>query len=238
MSTIRITSHFYSIYLLGLDSAPRKFMGTAFPIAPNGGLMTCRHVTDVNKRNGENLGVWDKETRRMIPIDQIRYPERPNVDIAFLPNALQRAKEEYFPILSPERIMMGEDVYTFGYYQAGPAVDVGYFKGNIVTFRRPEKIPDLVSMSVSFAVLEGLSGSPLLTYHNGPKVVGLCYGNTQSRIVASEVLEYQDQELNHRETVHRIVELGQAYHASVLVAFLKRIEAPGYVVSSDRVPGV
>ena len=41
-------------------------------------------------------------------------------------------------------------------------------------------------MSLSYAVIEGLSGSPVLTYHNGPKLVGMCWGNLQSRIVASE----------------------------------------------------
>ena len=77
----------------------------------------------------------------------------------------------------------------------------------------------------------------MLTYHNGPKVVGLCYGSVQSRIAPREILEYQDERLKLRETVTSIVEFGQAYHASTLVQFLEEVGAQGYVVSSDRVPG-
>ena len=68
--------------------------------------------------------------------------------------------------------------------------------------------------------------------------MGLCYGSVQSRIAASEILEYQDEKLTLKETVTRIVELGQAYDANVLIDFLKEVDAQGQVVSSQRVPGI
>lgn len=103
---------------------------------------------------------------------------------------------------------MGEDVYSFGFYVADGNANAGYFKGNIVNLTQFNEASDLAGMSLSYAVIEGLSGSPVLTYHNGPKAVGLCYGSVQSRIAPREILEYQDDHLELRETVTRIVELG------------------------------
>ena len=133
---------------------------------------------------------------------------------------------------------MGEDVYSVGFYVSGGRTDVGYFKGNIVNLNQSSGMPGFAGMSLSYAVIEGLSGSPVLTYHNGPKVVGLCRGSVQSRIAAREILEYQDEQLTLKETVTRIVELGLAYHASALISFLQEVNAQGYVVSSQHVPGI
>ena len=55
---------------------------------------------------------------------------------------------------------MGEDVYSVGFYVAGGKTDVGYFKGNIVNFTQFEEAPGLTGLSLSYAVIEGLSGSP------------------------------------------------------------------------------
>ncbi|MDE0528498.1 MAG: hypothetical protein OXH85_07385 [Truepera sp.] len=93
-------------------------------------------------------------------------------------------------------------------------------------------------MSLSYAVIEGLSGSPVLTYHNGPKVLGLCYSNIQSRVIAHEIEEFQDEQRTLKETITRIVELGQAHHANMLIEFLDEVGAQDYVVSSQNVPGI
>ena len=200
--------------------------------------MTCRHVTDVNKKDDEILAIIDGELNQPVPIQEIKYPQTPDLDIAFIPNAISRPKKEFFPILSPELIVMGENVYSVGFYVAGEKTEVGYFKGNIVNFSQSEGSPGFTRMSLSYAVIEGLSGSPVLTYHNGPKVVGLCYGSVQSRIAPREILEYKDERVTLQETVTRIVEMGLAHHASALVGFLEEVNAQGYVVSSQRVPGI
>ena len=235
---MQVNSFFHQLVLVDPNLQIRQFLGTAFPIAPHGGLLTCRHVVDVNKKEDEMLAVIDGELNRTVLIKEIRYPQRRDLDVAFMPDALGRSKKEFFPILSPEIILMGENVYSVGFYVAGGKTDIGYFKGNIVNFTQFEEAPGLTGMSLSYAVIEGLSGSPVLTYHNGPKVVGLCYGSVQSRIAASEILEYQDEKLTLKETVTRIVELGQAYDASVLIDFLKEVDAQGQVVSGQRVPGI
>ena len=233
-----VKSFFHPIHLTGPNLKPRKFLGTAFPVTPNGGLITCRHVIDVDKEDSEKLAVFDEELRRMVPIDVTSICYAPTWDLSFIPNALGRQKREFFPILPPDRILLGMDVYSVGFYKSGENIDVGCFKGHIVNFPRTDGTPDLTDISLSYPVIEGLSGSPVLTYHNGPKVVGLCHGNFQSRILASEVLEYQDKQLQLKETINRIVEHGQAYNTGVLIEFLEEVGVQGQVVSSERVPGI
>ena len=80
-----------------------------------------------------------------------------------------------------------------------------------------------------------MSGSPVLTYHNGPKLVGVAIGNRSSRILASEVIQYKDDKVDFRETVNRIVEFGVAYHCAALIHFLTEAHAAGHVVSDSRI---
>ena len=181
------------------------------------------------------MAVFDNEANQLIPISDFKVPTHPEFDVAFIPNALQREKSEFFPLLSPHLVTMGEDVYSFGYYLSGKNLYMGYFKGNIVNFLNSDRTPASVSMSLSYAVIEGLSGSPVLTYHNGPKLVGLCWGNIQTRVVAHEVMEFEDEKEKFQETINRIVELGQAHHAEALIKFLDEVDAKGFIVSSESV---
>ncbi len=237
---MQVAPFFYKVFVTTGGRQIRRFLGTAFPITPNGGLLTCRHVVDVPIKDNETLAVFDNEKNRLVPISDFKVPAHPKFDIAFIPNALQREKSEFFPLLSPPLITMGEDVYSFGYYLSENNLSennlhTGYFKGNIVNFLNSDQTPGYVSMSLSYAVIEGLSGSPVLTYHNGPKLVGMCYCNFQTRIVAHEVMEFEDEKEKFRETINRIVELGLAYHVEALIKFLQEIDVDNFIVSSESV---
>ncbi|MCY3902933.1 MAG: serine protease [Caldilineaceae bacterium] len=230
---MNVSSFFYKVVLASKDLQVRSFLGSAFPVTPGGGLITCRHVLEVDKKDDEFLAVADSERRSLVPIQDVKMSEEPDLDIAYVARALRREKPEFFPILSPEKILMGKDIYSVGFFLTGNEPVAGYFKGNIVNFSAFTSSAH--SMSLSYPVIEGMSGSPVLTYHNGPKVVGLCHGSVQSRIVASETVEYQDDSLSLRETVSRIVELGQAYHAGAVIAFLRDLGVKDFVVSSERI---
>ena len=232
---MEVAPFFYKVLLTTQHLEIRRFLGTAFPITPNGGLLTCRHVVDVSMMANETLAVFDNEVKRVVPISDFKLSANPKFDVAFIPDALQREKSEFFPLLSPDLITMGEDVYSFGYYRSENNLYMGYFKGNIVNFLKSERTPGSVSMSLSYAVIEGLSGSPVLTYHNGTKLVGMCWGNIQSRIVASEVTEFEDEKTKFSETINRIVELGQAHHAKALINFMQEIDVHDFIVSSQSV---
>ena len=223
-----------------------RFLGTAFPIAPGGGLITCRHVVEACTAD-ESLATYDNEKHNLVLIntEEIIVPSSPDyLDLAFVPNALKRDKAEFFPLLEPASITIGENVYSFGYFRsegsdlAGAVAGTGehgYFKGNIVNFSRSRVTPGSTALSLSYPIVEGLSGSPVLTYHNGPKVVGMCYGNVQSRVTARETIEYKDQETEYKETVARIVEFGRAHHAAGIVKFLTEACIEGFVVSTQHV---
>lgn len=239
-----IARFFYKLYAIDAANAPTQFLGTAFPVAPNGGLLTCRHVVDVSLPQGSSVAVFDNELGRFtrLPFAPV-YPSNANVDMAYLPNALNRIKPEYFPVLSPSELKIGEDVYSFGYFAIGGdtrAVEQGYFAGKVVNFFKHEHSPAEASLTLPYAVLEGMSGSPVLTYHHGPKVVGIGIGNRSSRILASEIIEYKDSRREFKESVNRIVEFGVGHHCAAIAAFLVQAGADGFVVSAGpvQVPGL
>ena len=232
---MQVAPFFYKVFVTTQGLQVRRFLGTAFPITPDGGLLTCRHVVEVPIKDDETLAVFDNETKQLVPISDFKVPTHPRFDVAFIPNALQREKSEFFPLLNPHLILIGEDVYSCGYYLSGNNLHMGYFKGNIVNFLNSDRTPGSSSISLSYAVIEGLSGSPVLTYHNGPKLVGMCWGNIQTRIVAREVMEFEDEKEKFRETINRIVELGQAHHARALIQFLTEIQVDDFTVSAESV---
>lgn len=235
---------FYKLFLVDGSNQPSAFIGSAFPVAPDGGLLTCRHVVDVPIPEGNTIAVFDPAISGFARISQPPVlPVDLDVDMAYLPNAFGRSKAEFFPIISPSQLKIGEDVYSFGYFSIGGSlvnVEQGYFGGKIVNFFRHEQGTDQASLTLPFPILEGMSGSPVLTYHNGPKLVGLAIGNRSSRILASEILEYKDDQKEFKETVNRIIEFGVAYHPAAIVQFLSVAGAKDFVVSDQRVevPGL
>jgi Trypsin-like peptidase domain len=230
---------FYKLYILDSVGLPVQFLGTAFPVTPNGGLLTCRHVVNVTLAPGQAIAVFDNEGAKFTRLPSAPlYPGDSNVDIAFIPNALDRQKSEYFPLLTPQALNIGEDVYSFGFFAIGGdsrAVEQGYFAGKIVNFFNHERSVTQASFTLPYAVLEGMSGSPVLTYHNGPKVMGIAIGNRSSRILASEIIEYKDNRREFKESVNRIVEFGVGHHCAAIVSFLREAAVQGFVVSADNV---
>jgi Trypsin-like peptidase domain len=241
---MNVATFFYKVYTVSPSGEPTQFLGTAFPVAPNGGLLTCRHVVDLSLPEGFAVAVFDNELGRFSPLTiPPIYPSNRSVDMAYLPNALSRPKREFFPILSPNDLKIGEGIYTFGYFAIGgdsQSIEQGYFAGKIVNFFDHERSNENASFTLPYAILEGMSGSPVLTYHSGPKVVGICIGNRSSRILASEIIEYKDTRTEFKETVNRIVEFGVAHHCAAISVFLSQVGAQDFVVSSGQVelPGL
>jgi hypothetical protein len=244
LAAMNIAQFFYKLYVTDASGQPKQFLGTAFPIVPNGGLLTCKHVVNVVLPTGSSIAVFDNEFSRFTPLSSPPiFSANSEVDIAYLPNALARSKAEYFPILSPAELKIGEDVYSFGYFAIGgdsSSIEQGYFAGEIVNFFNHERSTDVASFTLPYAVLEGMSGSPVLTYHSGPKVVGIAIGNRSSRILASEIVEYKDSRREFKESVNRIVEFGVAHHCAAIRSFLSQVGAQGFQVSAGRVqvPGL
>ena len=104
---MKVSPFFYKVFATTEESKKHRFLGTAFPVIPNGGLLTCRHVVDVSIEKNEVLAVFDNEVKRLVPISDFKVPTDPKFDVAFIPYALQREKTEFFPLLSPDLIDYG-----------------------------------------------------------------------------------------------------------------------------------
>ena len=239
---MEIRPFFFQVIALDKRGEVEAFRGTAFPVTPAGGLLTCRHVVASPPAAGGRLVLADcNGTVVRDPIGEIRCMDSEQLDLAFIAGNAGRADRAFLPILTPSALLVGEGVFSHGFYEPvgreAAGIRTGYFSGKIIGFTTERGGP---SLTLPYAVLEGMSGSPVMTYHNGHKVVGVGYGNNASRILAHEVHEVEDGTNTFKETIHRIVEFGAAYHAGTIVAFLDAIGAKGYVVSDGRVnlPGL
>ena len=221
--------HFPVVTLDG-SGRPDHLRGNAFPITQAGDLLTCRHV--VSLAEGKRLAVLDLEQDRVVPVTTVRFPANPELDLALLPGALGRASHRW-PLLAPGVLRVGKDVSTYGFYAHGGSwvsVADGYFKGNVVSFRSV----GYGTITLSYAVIEGLSGSPVRTYHNGAKAVGICFGSETQRVLASEVVEFIEGGRELRETVNRIVEFGLAYRVEVIEALCAEMGVTA-LATADRI---
>jgi hypothetical protein len=174
----------------------------------------------------------DQEFGRVIPISSIQFPADENLDLALLPNALGR-QSSYYPLLTPGALLVGSEVSTYGFYSHGAGwsgLTDGYFAGRVVSFRTSGPI----TMTLPFPVIEGLSGSPVTTFHNGTKAVGICFGSESQRVLASEILEFKEGNREVRETINRVVEFGLAYRVEVIQSLCAKFGAAP-TVSSEPV---
>jgi hypothetical protein len=228
---------FYSVHVVGQNGEAQAFLGTAFPVHPGGTFMTCRHVVDRQLEEGQSLALFESGTDRFIPISNILLPAE-HIDLAVLPGAIPE-KAEFLPMLFPNLVIIGESAFTFGYYtRAGTPMGLsrGYFSGHLVNIDAAAEFGGEIMITLPFPVVEGLSGSPVLTYHNGPKLIGVCIGSESHRVLASEVLEVEEGGGKFRETVHRIVEFGVAYHPTAILRALKDVGIKVAYLSDQRVP--
>lgn len=194
-------------------------------------MLTCCHVVDIEIPDGLRLAVEDIGGSTT-SIERIRRGGDASLDLAFLETRLDKTTMSPLQILTPRLLKVGEDVYSYGFFAVGHVgvPEAGYFGGRIVSFTRIHD-PRHAGLTLPFAVLEGMSGSPILTYHGGVKVVGLAAGNRQSRVLVSETVDVTDGNQRFRETINRVVEHGIGYHARAIIAFLSEVGVTGFKVS-------
>ena len=233
---MNIDHFFFRLYAIS-GARAEKFLGSALPVTGDGGLLTCRHIVDGIPR--KELAVHHNITGWKIHVKQVLTPEDESLDLAYLPQSLQKGPCSFFPILPPEVPLTGQPVYSYGFFEtteSGSPVEQGYFSGSVVNMLKIGGTDTRWALTLPYALIEGMSGSAVLTNVNGPKLVGIGYGNQQSRVLAAQVLEYEDNETKVREQIHRIVEFGRAYHSDTIIRFLREVGATGYRVTKDPVP--
>ena len=223
--------YFLRLHALDGTGTPHAFLGTAFPVGPHGSLLTCRHCVEGIPETSSLAVYW--RTKSYVRLPPPQFPREKATDLAYFPDAIPGDDRGFIPILPGEKLIIGEDVYTYGYFKLGADVERGYFSGRIVNMRTAE--PKDIYLTLPFAILEGMSGSPVLTYHNGPKLVGVARGNRQSRVLASEIQVVESLGERHRETIHRVCEFGIATHCAVIVDFLVSIGENRFLKTADTV---
>jgi hypothetical protein len=226
---IETAPFFFPVFWLDKTGAKKKHLGSAFPVTPGGGLLTCQHVVDVKRLPaGESLAVLDTSTGKLIPLPAPVFPKDPSLDLALLPGVM-KGKQEYLPILEPKEIIPGLNAMTWGFFAlGGRAEDVedGLFSGGLVNVKKIPGDPrgaNHESLVLPYAVVEGMSGSAVLMEHHGMKLAGICYGNAEQRIQKEEETIVSKNGSTSTHSVSRVVYFGLAYSAAVIIAFLESL---------------
>jgi Trypsin-like peptidase domain len=236
---MNVSELFFPVLAADGSGTPVAHLGCAFPVNRRGDLLTCEHV--VNPGDGNRLVVWHSARNRGYEVEA-RPSSWPGLDLAVILEAFDgEGVEAFFPFLEPPELRLGHDIYTFGYYSPRGLASIrkGYFGGKLVSIEEGShavKQTPYERLVLPYPVIEGLSGSPVLTYWSGVKAVGVCFGNEPQRITAYEVTEVEEGQTRYRETTHRIVEFGLAYPPGLIVDALAD-EAVEHTVSAGPVDG-
>jgi hypothetical protein len=208
---------------LDADGQPKWLRGHAFAASRDGTLVTCRHVVEPRVEEAGLAVVNIARGGELHPIESRL--NHPVLDLALL-SGQASIVDVAVPLLLPLSLLkVGSDIFTGAHFSPSGLVNVmetGVFKGHVVGYRDGTK----GSMNLSYAVIEGLSGAPVLSYTSatddvGATAAGICVGSEALRVQAYEVLDVDDDGRRYRETVHRIVELGHAYTAETIRRFLE-----------------
>lgn len=170
------------------------FAGTASFVSPEGHFLTAAHVLEAAHFALAPLGGGAYETT---PIETIAV--HPKADVALGRARLARGvgSLSHFSILSGG-VLMGYNVYSFGF--TGISDDPSrqrdflfqhrYRKGYIQAFRRFDVGKGQHEVfEVSFDVLRGMSGSPLLITHDGVVLIGVLFGSHRGEQIEDHVEE-------------------------------------------------
>jgi len=199
-----------------------RFIGSGFFVGSGGFLITCRHVAEELAR-GENLEAYQIGKRRSLGLKIIDKSER--YDLALCKSINPPDIAESWPIVTKPYVGLASEVYLSGYVYEPVEDDIPfrerYMKGYITGIAREIIYKD--SFELSFPVLFGMSGSPLLSrfriegdMEERIGIVGCAYGCHESSIVKHTVISTD----NEIERVSRIVELGLAHESETLISIL------------------
>jgi hypothetical protein len=121
-------------------------------------------------------------------------------------------------------IGIGLDVEAFAFMNQEKrgrtlGLDARLLRGHVSRmYSEPDGLPAKSIFEVSFASPSGFSGSPLLVGH---AVVGMLYGNIESRLQAFAIEEVKDGNREYRETSYRVLEYGLAHPLPDLMDFTR-----------------
>lgn len=201
-----------------------RFIGSGFWINSQGAFLTCRHVFE-SLKEGQNPAIGN-------PFGQVRDSYIPVVaheihrDLDFGVGFTEVEKTRFLPPFAGGMLLPGQTVSAFGFTEWGKdeekkslQLDVRYLKGHITrtsTEQQNSQSPQVVE--VSFGSPSGFSGTPLLA---DSRVIGMLYGNVETKLQSHSLLEVQEGHKEYRETAYRIYEYGLAHHLDDVMKFAR-----------------
>ena len=87
---VDISKFAFPIVRVDRHSKTTGLAGTAFPVTPGGGLVTCRHVVDIADDDGQPIPTAIMDGDRLVRTANPVYLAAPEWDMAFFPSALGR----------------------------------------------------------------------------------------------------------------------------------------------------
>jgi len=198
-----------------------RSLGSGFWVDNQGHFLTCKHVLQELTPGqcpaiGQPFG--DARDRHIRVVESKMHP---TLDMA-MGTAQPSSPSQFLPPHLLD-IFPGLDVTAFGFTEWGKLddslnIDVRYLKGHVTrTSTEPSGLPTPYVVEVSFGCPSGFSGAPLLADF---QVVGMLYGNVETKIQGYSLNEVQDGDKQYRETAYRIYEYGLCHRISDLVEFL------------------
>ncbi len=204
------------------DQSKFAFLGTGFYLDTTGYFITCKHVVEAIQEDCQ-LNIYQLGTKRTLKFDILSIHDK--FDLA-LCKSKSPGQFNPWPIVNEEYVKVGVDIETYGYWHEPVGVDeipfnTRYMKGYITGKTRSFPYND--SFELSFPVLFGISGSPLI-YHSPvegesrtkPCIAGCVYGSREAKVVKHS----QEIDSSHTVETARITELGLAYVPDVLIEFI------------------
>jgi hypothetical protein len=219
----------FPIVAVRVDKATRtvlvdRFIGSGFWINSEGAFLTCRHVFE-SLEDGQSPALgnpFGEQRDSYTPVLAHRIHKDLDFGIGFTPVE----KTRFLPPFAGGMLLPGQAVSAFGFTEWGKdevkkslQLDVRYLKGHLTRTsveQQNSQSPQIVE--VSFGSPSGFSGTPLLA---DSKVVGMLYGNVETKLQSYSLLEVKDGPTEYREAAYRIYEYGLAHHLDDLVKFMR-----------------
>ena len=213
-----------------------RFLGTGFILDNKGHLVTCRHVIEDSNEN-EKLVAYQFRTDKYLNMEVLKTSTE--YDICLCKCDPPEVKQ-FWECFDEMYVNIGTNVEVYGYaYEPLGQEDIPfrqrYLKGYITGIARDEKYPD--SFELSFPVLSGMSGSPLVCHlpfegeSTRTGIIGCAYGSRESEIVKHTVVK----ENNYEERVSKIYELGMAYKIKPLFSLFGDFDLDIYVTTEKQI---
>ncbi|MFX0201592.1 MAG: serine protease [Candidatus Hodarchaeota archaeon] len=206
------------------DETKMCFVGTGFYVDKSGHFVTCRHVAD-NLDENHRLFAYQIGKRQDLELTILKRSNK--YDLALCKSSPPRLGET-FPMVTEQYIQFTSDIELVGYCHEPQLLPKRapfrqrFMKGNITGIPLEPGYPD--SFELSFPILFGMSGSPLICrigLSQRAFIAGCAYGNKEAEIVRHIVTIEENEKGRVEERVSRIVELGLAYKPSAIFLLLQ-----------------